>query len=98
MEATLSKEVASFVIPMVTSNNIIAMGPLFGGQNNGGTVHFFDPATGEAHAICYEPTNPNAVWHTVLDKNGQVTREEPIPVQDGPSVHDCQNKKLCVSI
>lgn len=44
MEATLLKENASFVIPMVTSNNIIAMGQLFGGQNNGGTVHFFDPA------------------------------------------------------
>jgi hypothetical protein len=27
MEATISKENASFVIPMVTSNNIIAMGP-----------------------------------------------------------------------
>ncbi len=57
MEATLSKEVASFVIPMVTSNNIIAMGPLFGGQNNGGTVHFFDPATGEEQSVL---TSPNS--------------------------------------
>jgi carotenoid cleavage dioxygenase-like enzyme len=77
----------------------VAHNPFDGSLKNSFSAHpHFDPATGEAHAICYEPTNPNAVWHTVLDKNGQVTREEPIPVQDGPSVHDCQITKNYVLV
>ena len=47
------------------------------------------PVTGERHAICYQGDVLNTVWHTVLDADGHVIREEPITVQHGPSIHDC---------
>ena len=48
-----------------------------------------DPLTGEQHAICYEATDQNVVRHVVVSAEGKVVREEPIPVQHGPSIHDC---------
>ncbi|TPG38675.1 carotenoid oxygenase [Sphingomonas koreensis] len=48
-----------------------------------------DPLTGEWHAIAYEATDPDTVRHVVLSPGGQVTREEPIAVRHGPSIHDC---------
>jgi carotenoid cleavage dioxygenase len=48
-----------------------------------------DPATGELHAICYHATDLNHVYHTVISPEGKVTREEPISVAHGPSIHDC---------
>jgi carotenoid cleavage dioxygenase len=48
-----------------------------------------DPLTGEFHAICYEATQPDQVRHVVLSPEGQVIRELPVPVQHGPSIHDC---------
>lgn len=48
------------------------------------------PQTGERHAICYKGDVMNRVWHTVLDADGHVIREEPIAVDHGPSIHDCQ--------
>lgn len=48
------------------------------------------PETGERHAICYQGDVMDRVWHTVLDAHGHVIREEPIAVQHGPSIHDCQ--------
>ena len=48
-----------------------------------------DPLTGEHHAICYEATDPGTVRHVVIDASGRVTREEPVRVQHGPSIHDC---------
>lgn len=54
------------------------------------TAHpHLDPLTGEQHAICYEATDPGIVRHVVIDRGGRVTREEPIPVRHGPSIHDC---------
>jgi carotenoid cleavage dioxygenase len=54
------------------------------------TAHpHLDPLTGESHAICYEATDPSTVRHVVIDRDGRVTREEPISVQHGPSIHDC---------
>jgi 8'-apo-carotenoid 13,14-cleaving dioxygenase len=47
------------------------------------------PATGERHAICYKADVMDSVWHTVLDAEGHVIREEPIAVSHGPSIHDC---------
>jgi 8'-apo-carotenoid 13,14-cleaving dioxygenase len=47
------------------------------------------PQTGERHAICYQGDVANRVWHTVLDADGHVIREEPIAVSHGPSIHDC---------
>lgn len=48
------------------------------------------PETGERHAICYRGDVHDTVWHTVLDRDGHVIREEPIAVHHGPSIHDCQ--------
>lgn len=48
-----------------------------------------DPLTGEFHAITYEGSEPNTVWHVVLDKAGTVIRQEPIAVEHGPSIHEC---------
>lgn len=48
-----------------------------------------DPRTGESHAICYEATQPDVVRHVVLSPEGRVTRELPIGVRHGPSIHDC---------
>lgn len=54
------------------------------------TAHpHLDPLTGEQHAICYEATDPTTVRHVVVDGSGRVIREEPIPVNHGPSIHDC---------
>ncbi|UVO49046.1 carotenoid oxygenase family protein [Sphingomonas sp. SUN019] len=48
-----------------------------------------DALTGEHHAIAYEATDPGTIRHIVLSPEGRVVREEPIPVQHGPSIHDC---------
>lgn len=48
-----------------------------------------DPATGLYHAICYEGGPDGPAWHVVLGPDAKVVREEPIPVKDGPSIHDC---------
>jgi len=48
-----------------------------------------DPLTGEQHAICYNATAPEIIRHVVINREGQVIREEPIPVKHGPSIHDC---------
>jgi carotenoid cleavage dioxygenase len=63
----------------------------FGGTLKGSfSAHpHLDPATGELHAICYEGMDPTTVRHVVVGPDGCVTREEPIPVADGPSIHDC---------
>ncbi len=48
-----------------------------------------DPRTGELHAITYDAMEPGTVWHVVVSPEGRVVREEPIPVQHGPSIHEC---------
>lgn len=48
-----------------------------------------DPASGELHAICYQGTVQDQVWHVVVGSDGRVRREEPIAVRHGPSIHDC---------
>ena len=54
------------------------------------TAHpHLDPLTGEHHAICYSASRPDLIRHVVIDSNGRVIREEPIPVKHGPSIHDC---------
>lgn len=65
-------------------------------DNFGGTLKYsfsahphLDPATGELHAVCYQGTDQNTIYHVVVDANGKVRREEPVRVQDGPMIHDC---------
>ena len=48
-----------------------------------------DPASGEMHAICYHGPELTTLRHVVVGRDGRVRRDEPIPVQQGPSVHDC---------
>lgn len=63
------------------------------------TAHpHLDPETGEMHAITYDAQTPTSVWHTVLDASGKVRRNEPIEVQDGPSIHDCMITKSYVIV
>jgi carotenoid cleavage dioxygenase len=47
------------------------------------------PATGEAHAVCYEAVEHDTVHHVVLGRDGRVRRREPIAVRGGPGIHDC---------
>jgi 8'-apo-carotenoid 13,14-cleaving dioxygenase len=77
----------------------IAFDP-FGGTLKGGfTAHpHLDQDSGEMHAICYEGTDQSVIRHVVVDANGKVRREEPIRVQDGPSIHDCMITKNFVII
>ena len=54
------------------------------------TAHpHLDPATGEHHAIAYDASVPDSVRHIVIAADGKVVRELPIPVKNGPSIHDC---------
>ena len=48
-----------------------------------------DPKTGEWHAITYESETQDKVWHVVINREGEVISERAIPVQDGPSIHEC---------
>lgn len=68
----------------------IAHNKFDGTLRNSYTAHPHEcPATGERHAICYRADVMDTVWHTVLDREGHVIREEAIAVQHGPSIHDC---------
>lgn len=58
----------------------------------------YDPDTGEMHAICYEAMQPDLLWHKVVGPDGRVRRDEPIPVQHGPMVHDCMITKNYVIV
>lgn len=57
-----------------------------------------DPLTGELHAIVYDGMVQDRVWHVVVAKDGKVSRQEPIPVRDGPSIHECAITKNHVLI
>lgn len=48
-----------------------------------------DPLTGELHAITYDGASQDTIWHVVIGPDGAVRRQTPIPVRDGPSIHDC---------
>ena len=48
-----------------------------------------DPDNGELHAICYDGGNREVIRHVVVGADGRVRREMPIPVADGPMIHDC---------
>lgn len=68
----------------------IAHNPFDGSLDVAFSAHpHLDPATGELHAITYDATTMDTVWHVVVDKAGKVIRQEPIAVKHGPSIHDC---------
>jgi len=63
----------------------------FGGSLHGPfSAHpHVDPATGEAHAICYDAERHRLARHVVLGPDGRVQRDEPIALRGGPMIHDC---------
>jgi 8'-apo-carotenoid 13,14-cleaving dioxygenase len=70
--------------------NTVAHDPFGGTLQQSFTAHpHLDPETGELHAICYKGDVTNTVWHTVVNAQGKVIREEPIRVKHGPMIHDC---------
>ena len=78
--------------PAILSDELetIAYSDFGGGLVGSFTAHpHEDPVTGEWHAICYDSAKPNQITHVVLDRTGRVLRELPIPVVNGPSIHDC---------
>lgn len=48
-----------------------------------------DPLTGEFHAITYDAMTPDTVWHVVITPKGKTQRQLRIPVEHGPSIHEC---------
>ena len=78
--------------PMELDGNLDSVGySNFGGGLAGSfTAHPHQcPVTGEYHAICYDAGSPDRVRHVALNAQGDVMRDMPIPVANGPSVHDC---------
>ena len=47
-----------------------------------------DERTGELHAISYDGSIWDTVRYVVVSPDGRVTRDVPIPVTDGPCIHD----------
>src|SRR3546814_3423880 len=67
----------------------IAHNPFDGTLAGPYTAHpHHDPFTNEMHAITYKGDQLGTVWHTVLDAEAHVIREESVAVSDGPSIHD----------
>ena len=78
--------------PVVLSEELetLAYDPFGGSLRGPYSAHpHLDPATGDLHAICYRAEVQDTVWHTVVNAAGDVVRELPIPVSNGPSIHDC---------
>ena len=83
-------EAGSYPVELSDALDVQAYNPFDGGLNGSFTAHpHRDPLTGEMHAICYEGLDPEVIRHVVVDRDGRVTREEPVKVEHGPSIHDC---------
>ncbi|MEH6758088.1 MAG: carotenoid oxygenase family protein [Parasphingorhabdus sp.] len=84
-------EAGGFPVELTNELETVAHNPFDGTLHNAFSAHpHRDPKTGELHAICYDAPVMDTVWHVVIGEDGKVTREEPIPVSQGPSIHDCQ--------
>ncbi|MEO9636178.1 MAG: carotenoid oxygenase family protein [Parasphingorhabdus sp.] len=84
-------EAGGYPVELSDELETIAHNPFDGTLQHGFSAHpHLDPKTGERHAIVYDAPVADTVWHTVLGPDGLVKRQEPIPVKDGPSIHDCQ--------
>jgi carotenoid cleavage dioxygenase len=92
-------EAGSFPVELSDELESIAYSDFAGSLKGPFTAHpHEDPATGELHAITYDAMTPDTVWHVMLDANGKVRRELPIPVKNGPSIHDCTITKRYVLV
>lgn len=84
-------EAGGFPVELTDELETVSHNPFDGTLQYAFSAHpHFDPKTGEIHAICYDAPVMDTVWHVVLGPDGKVKREEPIPVNQGPSIHDCQ--------
>jgi carotenoid cleavage dioxygenase len=92
-------EAGGFPVRIDEELETIAHDPFGGTLQNSFSAHpHLDTDTGEMHAITYKGDVPHTIWHVVVDTDGKVRREEPIRVQDGPSIHDCMITKNYVII
>ncbi len=83
-------EAVGFPVEMSDTLDTVAHNPFDGTLKGTFSAHpHLDPLTGELHAICYAGTDPTTIRHVVVNADGKVVREEPVAVQDGPSIHDC---------
>ena len=83
-------EAGSYPVELTDDLEGQAYNPFDGTLAGSFTAHpHLDPLTGENHAICYEGNDPGVIRHVVVDRQGKVTRELPIPVRHGPMIHDC---------
>jgi carotenoid cleavage dioxygenase len=92
-------EAGSYPVELSDDLERQAYNPFDGTLSGSFTAHpHLDPLTGESHAICYEGNDPSMIRHVVVDRDGRVTRELPIPVRHGPMIHDCAITKRFVII
>ena len=83
-------EASAFPVELSETLDTVAHNPFEGTLKASFSAHpHLDPLTGEMHAICYAGADPTTIRHVVVGIDGKVRREEPIAVQDGPSIHDC---------
>ena len=83
-------EAGSYPVELSDELETIAYSNFGGGLQGPFTAHpHEDPRTGEFHAITYDGMTPDKVWHVALSPQGEVLRELAVPVQNGPSIHDC---------
>ena len=83
-------EAGSFPVELSETLEQQRYNPFDGTLEAGFTGHpHRDPVTGEHHAITYDGSVWDTVRHVVVSAAGGVIRDEPIPVHDGPCIHDC---------
>ncbi len=83
-------EAGGFPVELSDDLSTVAHNPFEGTLAHAFSAHpHLDPLTGEMHAICYKADQINVIHHVVVGTDGRVRRQEPIPVQHGPSIHDC---------
>lgn len=83
-------EAGSFPVELTHELESVAYTDLEGTLRVPFTAHpHEDPRTGELHAITYAGTTHDTVWYVRVSPEGKVTREVAIPVEHGPSIHEC---------
>ncbi|WP_349293067.1 carotenoid oxygenase family protein [Sphingomonas lycopersici] len=83
-------EAGSYPVELNETLDEQTFNPFDGTLQGSFTAHpHLDPLTGQNHAITYDATDPETIRHVVVSAEGKVTRELPIAVKHGPSIHDC---------
>ncbi|MFQ3594869.1 MAG: carotenoid oxygenase family protein [Sphingomonadaceae bacterium] len=83
-------EASAYPVELSADLSTIAHNPFDGTLSGSYSAHpHLDPATGELHAICYDPETPDIVRHVVVSPSARVIRDEPVDLPGGVMVHDC---------